>query len=323
MKNIEKDIKTNNFKPLYLIYGEEGRQRDDCANKIKAALLKQGAQESSYETAFDPYDLINDANTLSLFGDQRFISVKDSNAFSGAKYEKLIDYFKDPNPDCVIVFNEKKIDKRSRVYKVFAKTGYAVECKKPTARELRAYALSLSKEYNLPFEGDALESFLSNLDESFGCCKNEFDKLADFTMGKSRITLADVEALTTKKLENHVYDLIDAAAGKQPQKALELLADLILQKDSSAVPIIVSLSYQFRLILQYKFLSKTTPQSEIAKKLGVHPYVAKKTAAQAKNFTNRQLLAALSDCKNMLKEGFSGNIDLTRAVEILILKYSA
>ncbi|MCC8014492.1 MAG: DNA polymerase III subunit delta [Eubacterium sp.] len=322
MKNIEKDIKTNNFKPLYLIYGEEGRQRDDCANKIKAALLNQGAQESAYETAFDPYDLINDANTLSLFGGKRLISVKDSNAFSGAKYEKLTDYFKNPNPDCVIVFNEKKIDKRSRVYKAFAKAGYAVECKKPTAKELRAYALSLSKQNNLPFEGAALESFLSNLDESFGCCKNEFDKLAAFTMGRSRITLSDVEAVTTKKLENRIFDLIDAAVGRQPKKALDILSNLILQKESD-VAILVALSRQFRLILQYKFLSKTTSQSEMAKKLGVHPYVASKTAAQSRNFTNKQLLGALADCKNMLKEGFSGNIDLTCAIEILILKYSA
>ncbi|MCD7854805.1 MAG: DNA polymerase III subunit delta [Clostridiales bacterium] len=322
MKNIEKDIKTNSFKPLYLIYGEEGRQRDGLANRIKNTLLSQGAQESVYEGAFDPYDLINDANTLSLFGGLRIITVKDSDAFSGAKFEKLIDYFKDPNPDCVIVFNEKKIDKRSRVYKAFAKTGYAAECKKPTAKELRAFVLSLSKQNNLPFEGAALESFLSNLDESFGCAENEFNKLAAYTLGRSRITLSDVEAVTTKKLENRIFDLIDAAVGKQPKKALDILSNLILQKESN-IAVLVALSRQFRLILQYKFLSKTTPQSEMAKKLGVHPYVASKTAAQSRNFTNKQLLAALSDCKNMLKESFSGNMDLTCGIEILILKYSA
>lgn len=322
MKNIQNDIKTKNFKPLYLICGEETKLRYDAVNKLKTAVTAEGGEEDSFEGDFDPYDLINAANTLSLFGGLRFISVKDSNAFSGSKYEKLTDYFKDPNPSCIVVFNERKIDKRSKVYKAFVKAGYVYECKKPTPKEIRALILNLARENNLSFEKNALEIFLSNLEDDFSSAENEFEKLIAYTLGKPSVTAEDVEAVTTKKTESRIFDLIDAAAGKKPQKALEILSSLILQKESN-VAILIALSRQFRLILKYKYLSKTMPKDEITKKMGVHPYVVSKTAAQAKSFSNRQLLSALADCKNLLKDSFSGNIDLTRGIEIIILKYAA
>ncbi|MCD8091117.1 MAG: DNA polymerase III subunit delta [Clostridiales bacterium] len=322
MKTINEDIKTKNFKPLYLIYGEEGKLRDDTARKIEAAAISGDGLKDSFEGDFDPADLINTANTLSLFGGLRFISVKDSGAFSGLKkYEGLIEYFKNPNPDCVIVFNEKKVDKRSRVYKAFVKTGYGLECKKPNSKEIRAYIQKEAKAEGLKFDGDAFDFFISNLEDDFSSAENEFQKLLAYTMDKGRVTLEDTEEITTKKLENRIFDLVDAVGWKQPGKALDILSNLILMKEPP-VAVLISIARQFRMILQYKFLSKSMPRDEAAKRMGAHPFVVSKVARQAGSFTNRQLLAALKDCRDLLRQSFSGNMDITRGIEIIIYKYT-
>ncbi len=322
MKTINEDIKTKNFKPLYLIYGEEGKQRDDTARKIEAAVISEEGLKDSFEGDFDPADLINTANTLSLFGGLRFISVKDSGAFSGLKkYEGLTGYFKNPNPDCVIVFNEKKVDKRSKVYKALSKTGYALECKKPTSKDIRAYIQREAKAKGLSFEKDAFDFFTSNLEEDFSSAENEFQKLLAYTIGKNSVSLEDAEKITTKKLENRIFDLVDAVGQKKPQKALEILSNMLLMKEPP-VAILIAIARQFRIILQYKFLSKSMTRDEAAKRMGAHPFTVSKAARQAANFTNRQLLAALTDCRDTLRQSFSGNMDMVSGIEIIILKYT-
>lgn len=322
MKNINKDIKTKNFKPVYLIYGEEGKLRDDTAKRIEAAVLAEEGYKDSFEGDLDPSDLINTANTLSLFGGLRLIAVKDSGAFSGVKkYEGLISYFKDPNPDCIIVFDEKKVDKRSKVYKALSKTGYSLECKKPVPKEIRAFIQKEAKAENISFDKNAFDYFTSNLEDNFSSAENEFRKLAAYAMGKDSISLEDAEAVTTQKLESRIFDLVDAVGYKKSEKALEILSNLVLMKEEPVL-ILVSIANQFRRILQYKYLSKTMSRDEAAKRMGVHPYAVSKAAAQAKSFTNKQLISALSDCGNALKQAFSGNMDIVRSIEIIIFKYT-
>ncbi|MCD8159134.1 MAG: DNA polymerase III subunit delta, partial [Clostridiales bacterium] len=301
---------------------EEGKLRDDTAKKIETAVLSEEGYKDSFEGDFDPADLINTANTLSLFGGLRVIAVKDSGAFSGVKkYESLVNYFKNPNPDCVIVFNEKKVDKRSKVYKAMAKAGHSLECKKPSPKEVRAFVQSKAKNENLSFDKNAFDFFISNLEDDFSSAENEFQKILAYTMGKSKVTLEDAEAVTTKKLENRIFDLVDAVGYKKPEKALEIFSNLILMKEEPVL-ILVSIAGQFRRVLQYKYLSKSMPKEEISKRMGAHPYVVTKAAAQAGNFTNKQLLSALSDCRNLLRQAFSGNMDIKNGIELIILEYA-
>ncbi len=320
MKTILNDIKTKNLKPLYLIYGEEGKLREDTVKKLETAALENDGIKDGFEGSFDPDEIINSANTLSLFGGKRLIVIKDSNCFGSSGYEKLMDYFKNPNPDCVMIFNEKKVDKRSKLYKAFKKSGYEFECKKPSIKEIRAFYIKEAKAKGFGLDYDALEALTANSETDLAACENEFEKLCSYCLGKSNITSDDVENIVSKKMESKVFDLIDGVVFKKPARAIEILKNMMLLKENS-VGIVISLAKQFRTILQYKFLSDKMTNEEIAKHLGVHPYVITKASRQAKNFSNAQLLSALKDCRDLLENNFSGNIDIVNGIEVLILKY--
>lgn len=323
MKTINTHIKTKDFMPFYLIYGEEGKTRAEVCQRLKNAVTEDEGEYNYYEGEPDPYELINTANTLSFFSGKRFIYVKDSGIFTNARCEKLIEYFKNPNPQCVMAFNEKKIDKRNKIYKALVKNGgYTLECKKPTLGEIKKYYLSVAKANNVTINADALDALAANTEADFSAASCEFEKLYAYTLGKNKITLDDVNNISSKKLESRIFDLIDAICCKKTAKALDIFSNMLLLKESD-VAILISIARQFRLILQYKYLSKQMPAEEIAKRTGAHPFTIKKAAMQAHNFTNRRLLDALADCKNMLENAFSGSLNLPQGIEMLIIKYTA
>ncbi len=322
MKTILTDIKTGKLKPLYLLYGEEGKLREDTVKKLENAALDSDGIKDSFEGSFDADEVVNSANTLSLFGGKRLITIKDSGCFGGSGYEKLIDYFNDPNPDCVMIFNEKKVDKRSKVYKAFKKAGHEFECKKPSVKDIRAYFAKEAKSKGVELDYDALEALTANSEADLAACENEFEKLCCYCMEKKQITADDVENIVTKKTESRIFDLIDSVGFKSPGRAIEILRNMMLMKESP-VGVVVALAKQFRTIMQYKFLAGKMSNSEIAKRLGLHPFVVGKAAKQAKNFTNAMLLSALSDCRKLLEDSFSGNMDIVSGIEVLILKYGA
>ncbi len=321
MKNIRNDIKTKSFRPVYLIFGEEGHQRDSAAKSLENAVLEDSQVRDTFGENFDVTEFINCANTLSLFGGYRLISVKDSGVFSSGSDERLLNYMKDPNPDAVIIFNEKKVDKRGRLYKAVSKTGYSLECKKLSPKDIRNYCIGKMKSEGKNLEKNSLELLLSNLGDDMSEAENEVQKLLSYTDGSSLVTCEDVENIVTKKLEGRVFDLIDALCLKKTSHALEILSNMLLMKENP-VMITVAISRQLRLMLQYKFLARSMPHDEITKKMKLHPYAAKKIAYASKGFSNKALMGALKDCRNIIISAFSGDMELERGIEILILKYT-
>lgn len=67
MKTIDEDIKTGNFKQIYLLYGEEGYLKRQYRDKLRAALA--AADDTMNVTAYEgkdinPREVIDLAETL-------------------------------------------------------------------------------------------------------------------------------------------------------------------------------------------------------------------------------------------------------------------
>lgn len=82
-----------------------------------------------------------------------------------------------------------------------------------------------------------------------------------------------------------------------------------LESGENEIYILTMIARQFRNIAMAK-LEPGINQATLAKKAGIHPFVAKKSIAQAQNFENEEILEIYnriqgSDLK--LKSGFQGN----------------
>ena len=129
MQRINEDIRQQNFKQFYLLYGEERYLRKQYTERLKKALCAEDDQMNThfYEGKnLSIGEIIDLAETLPFLAMRRVIFISNSGLFK-AGGEKLAEYLAAPNESTFFVFTESEIDKRSKLYKTVHAKGYAAE----------------------------------------------------------------------------------------------------------------------------------------------------------------------------------------------------
>lgn len=81
----------------------------------------------------------------------------------------------------------------------------------------------------------------------------ELEKLICYCLDRDVVTAEDVEAVCTTRITNHIFDMVNAIAEKQPQKALQLYYDLLALKEPP-MRVLFLIARQCNLLLQTKEL---------------------------------------------------------------------
>ncbi|MCH8049046.1 hypothetical protein IIC44_03040, partial [Patescibacteria group bacterium] len=131
----------------------------------------------------------------------------------------------------------------------------------------------------------------------------EILKLATFKHSslKREITKDDVFLLVSKPLEPKIFSTIDAISTKNRKLATKLLSEHLFEGESP-IQLLSMFAWQFRILLSQKdLMEKGVSAGEIAQKLKLHPFVAKKNFIAAK-------LCSLIELKEIYKRIFSLDI---------------
>ena len=97
MKNIQADIKSGNFKQVYLLYGEEAYLKQQYKQNLVKALNPDGdtMNFNHYEgKGIDVKQLIDLCETMPFFAERRVVLLEDTGFFKN-KCEELADYMKE------------------------------------------------------------------------------------------------------------------------------------------------------------------------------------------------------------------------------------
>ena len=83
MKTINQDIKEENFRPVYLLYGEEDFLRRAYKNRLKEAIVGDDTMNYSYYEGkeIDVNAVISTAETMPFFAPRRLIILENSGLF--------------------------------------------------------------------------------------------------------------------------------------------------------------------------------------------------------------------------------------------------
>ncbi|MBR6322367.1 MAG: DNA polymerase III subunit delta, partial [Lachnospiraceae bacterium] len=142
MKRLNSDIKNKTFAPVYLLYGDEEYLREQYKNRLFQAAscgdTMNAMTVSGKETELEK--LRDFTDTLPFFADRRVLLLQDTGLFKSASegYDEWIQAL--PETACVI-FAEKEIDKRNRLYKAVQNKGYAAELNHPDEKQLSSWVL--------------------------------------------------------------------------------------------------------------------------------------------------------------------------------------
>ena len=278
MRTINEHIKTNQFKPVYLICGEETYLCKQAKDKLKNALSSPDdtMNYSYYEgKKINLSEVADLAMTLPFFQEKRLLILEESGLFKNSPDDMVALISNLPDTTCM-VFVESEVDKRSRLYKAVQKYGYVANLNTPDEKTLMVWISSILKQEKKQIKESVLRYFLERTGTDMEHVKQELDKLCAYTLDREEITIEDVQAITTQITTSKIFDMLEAIVKGNQQVAIDYYYDLLALKEPP-MRILSLLVRQFNLILQITQMdNRSIPRSEIAKQVSIPSFVVGK-----------------------------------------------
>ncbi len=331
-------IKNNDIKNIYLFYGAEEYLKKYYIDLIEKKVVREDFKTMNkivFEGKVDLNKLTDACETVPLFSEKKLVIVKNTGLFkqkkktepdgskASASKDKLLAALQSiPSYTCVI-FYEEEIDKRLKSVDFIKKNGLIVEFPFQKPVELVKWVIKVFKSNNKEIGQDLASELVNSSEQGMNEILNEVNKLVAFLGDREKLTHEDIEKVLTKSVKSRIFDLTDAIAQKEISKTYEILEEITILKEPMP-KILFMIARQFRQILEIKLYNEAGMGSdEIARKMGLHPFIAGKIQKQSKHFDTDTLKRVIKESLELDVEIKTGKINDRLAVEILLAMFSS
>ena len=257
----------------------------------------------------------------SIFKEKRLIVLTNifSNKDLKQSFLKNIKNLAD-SKDVIVISEKNKILANDPLFKILKKKIICQEFKLLEGQSLENWVKKEIEKYRVKIEPEALQQIIDFIGNDLWRFSNEIKKLVNYKDKNSNliITKQDIELLVRPKIEPDIFQTINFLASKNKKQALSLLKKH-LEKGDSPLYLLSMISFQFRNLLMIReLIDKNRPYFLISKETKLHPYVVKKSHAQAQRFS-------LSELKKIYQKIFevdlnikTGKLEPETALELLI-----
>ncbi len=325
MKSLNEDLKTGNFKQVYLLFGEENYLKKQYKDRLTKALISDGdtMNYAYYEgKGIDVKEIIDLSETMPFFSERRLIVIENSGFFKNATAE-LAEYMKEIPETTYFIFVETELDKRGKMFKAVKDKGRIVELARQDEKTLVRWIYDNVKKEGKQIAESTIYYLLSKCGTDMENLQKEMEKLFCYTLNNDVINMEDIDAICTTQITNEIFDMVNAVAEKKQKRALDRYYDLLALKEP-AMRILYLLSRQFRLLMEVKEMAgEGYDKKTIASKAGLHPYAVGKYIEQSRSFSQEELRKILEESVDIEERVKTGRLGDVLAVELFIVKYSS
>lgn len=326
--DLENDLKNQNLHGIYVFYGEEKYLQQEYLRKIKKIFgeLSLGINyilldENNIDT------LISDIETPAFGYEKKLIIIRDSNLFKKdckspmkEKFKKYVSENMDIiNEAVVIVFIEETVHKMD-LYKTVEKNAVMIETKELKPVEIKNRLKRICAMYKVQISDQNLNYLIETAGTSMQDLMNEIRKLIEYAGENGEIQKEDIDKLTIKEIQAIIFDLTDCLGTKNTEKALEVLNNLIYNKEPLQ-KIIITLYNHFRKIYLTKLALKE--RRDLVEVLSLKPnqvFLTTKYRKQAEYFKEKEILQILKELIDLDYKSKSGQIDLDIGLKTVLCK---
>lgn len=336
IENLEKELNSNSLKNLYLLYGEELFLLENILKKIKN-IFGECIKGINYINIDDTNisELISDIETPAFGYEKKLLIVRNSgilkkegkrkNVELSNLREKISSYIKENidiiNDSVVLVIIEEDIDNKQELYKIFDKFGVVCnfEYQKPIQIQKRLKAIC--NAYHVDIDDSSLKYFIEVCGTNMQELINEIRKLIEYAGNGGKIEKIDIDKLCIKKLETIIFDLTDNLGKKETQRALQVLKNLIANKEPIQ-KILITLYNHFKKLYITKLAVKEN--KDLISSLNLKPnqtFLVNKYKTQANYFSDKELSKILQGLRDLDYNSKNGLIDLQVGLEAILCTY--
>lgn len=307
---------------IYLIYGTEEYLIKQEINKI---IKQSNTNDISYYNLEEASlkNIIDDANSISLFSDKRVLVIENSLIFTGSSKKRndinyLESYLNNSNNNTIMIFtvNYDKLDSRKKIVSQIKKKGHIIEFN--DNYDIKAIVKKMLDNYKMSNKN--IDILINRVGRNLFLLEQEINKIKTYKDNNYDIEYEDIINLTHKSVDIDIFHFIDNIINKNKNEALESYYEM-LKLGEEPIKIIVMLANQFRLIYQVKLLSKNRNNVyDIMKILNQKKYPVEKALAKSYKYDEKTLLKLLYQLADLDIKIKSGKINKDIALELFILE---
>ena len=295
MRELKQAIKEGAPKRLYVFHGEEAFLRDDCLARLKGAILPPGLEEFNLHAAQGKdcsVDWIEQAvDCLPMMSGRTLILAADFDLFGlGDKAKERLAEILSALPDyCCLVFVYDllayKPPARDKLAALLKKEGAAENFQRRGPKTLAGGVCRQVGEAGEELGSADAEYLIFLVGDLMHDLSAEIGKIAAYARGQ-RVTRGDMDAVAVPKVEAVVYQMTDAMARKDFDKAASVLADLLHSREAPVMILSVMGKYFRQLYTARLFLSAGRGREEFMELWGMKSgYQADKLLGAARGFS--------------------------------------
>jgi DNA polymerase-3 subunit delta len=290
---------------FYIFHGSDELSRSEALAKLRAQMGDPSLAELNTSIldgeALTLGELRQVCDALPFMSDRRLVIVHNylTRLGGGGKgggerpaLDALVNYLP-TMPDSVrLIFVEAEgLPKKHPILNLAEKheMGHVHTFDGPGRGELAGWVTKRVESRGSTIERSAVDALAIAVGDDSRLLDSEIEKLTIYVGDERPITADDVDLLVPYAGTANVFAMVDAIGRRDGRTAMGMLHKLL---DENAAPLYLlsMIVRQFRILIQVKELSaQGLAASTIAKRAGLHPFVAEKAARQAMNFSMGQL----------------------------------
>lgn len=290
-----------NLAPVYLVSGDEPLLVQEACDNIRSAARSQGFSERELfhaEGQFDWGQLLQSANSLSLFAERKILEVRLTGKVTEAAGKALVEYCRNPSPDNLLLVVSPKLDKSAQSsawYKTIDATGGTLAVWPIGEKQLPRWIDARLRAAGLDAEPQALELLTAKVEGNLLAAVQEIEKLKLLCPGNH----INAELMASAVADNARYDvfgLVDKALSGDASGALRNLQGL--RAEGTEVTLVIwALAREVRtLVALQQAQSQGLPLDQAARSQGIfEPHLSLMRQALPR-FKPAQLRLLLREC---------------------------
>jgi DNA polymerase-3 subunit delta len=247
-------------KPLYAVFGDDAYLKKEVLDALTRAVLGPEADELAVSRFAGEHaslaDVLDEVRTLPFLTRRRLVVVENADPFVTAHRRELEGYAEHASASGVLVLVVKTWPGNTRLARLFAQHGLAVECKSPREAELPDWLVELAREHEgVALEREAARLLVELVGPEVGLLASEVAKLATYVGPKKAIKRADVARMVGAGRVETIWKTLEAATTGQAAEGLDGL-DRLLTSGEHPVGLLAAISASLRKVHHAGMLRK-------------------------------------------------------------------
>jgi DNA polymerase III subunit delta len=292
------DVDRGKIAPVYFVHGPERYVVEQLITKLRAAIVTGPMAAFNFRRVrakeTTGAEISAEARSMPMMAAHRLLVIDEADKLTAADWEALDGYLFAPAAESTIVFSAEKFDLRRGAFAKANKRGEVHAAEPLAERNIPAFVRRRAKERNVALAQGADAAISAAVGADAAAIDDAVERLGLFVGPGGSVREEDVAEVVTEVRLRSVFDLVDAIGSQRRAEAVALLSRLLSAREEP-LRLLALLARHYRQLLAARIEAHNgAGEGEIASRLGVPPFVARKLLAQSSRFGGAELESALA-----------------------------